>query len=702
MISALLLAALELSGVVRGPNGKPVAGARVQAGQLQATTDGQGRFQFQVEGPVNLHISAPGLEPQTLAAEPGRLVQVLLDPEVKGVVVEVSEGSSYDEGTSNAVMNKLEVYLTPGAAADVLQAVKALPGVAISNERAELYVRGGKADEVGLYLNGGRLSHPFHHPTPQGGLFSSVDTALVERMDFMPGAFSARYGDALSAVLELGTETEQNTRSGMLNLNLAQQGIQVSEPLAGGFSRASYRHADPTPLDRLWGLSASFTENPFSDDVLLTHQMAVGSGRATFAGLWSSDHLGVDLALANARNTFSNRSRTAFGSLSFRQPTGTAAALLITVSGTRHEEAWTFGHWGLSEPERNSFARIEWSVQASERFGLEAGLDGDHFRREPKGEVPFDSANWSPTAPARAFTYAFEGSRTGAYLTTRYRFTDRWGLSLGGRTDRYGLLGEQTRDLRATLSVQLSERVVLRLGGGTFHQAPPLAQLDPNMGNPTLPPQRATHALAALDARGSAWLLRLEAYRKDYDRLVVEHPTLRYEGSGKGFAEGIDLLLKGSRGAWRGWIGYGYLDTRRREGKQFVLGPVPTSVPHNLTLVGSWDPRPGWMLSLSHRQASGTPFTPILGGASDGLGNWRPLEGARYGDQLPGYGRTDLRLTHLFPWRKFRGVGYLEVMNLLAHRNLSGYSYSADYASRKPEESPFSRRILVAGLNLSW
>jgi hypothetical protein len=279
-------------------------------------------------------------------------------------------------------------------------------------------------------------------------------------------------------------------------------------------------------------------------------------------------------------------------------------------------------------------------------------------------------------------------------------------VSLGGRSDRYGLLDQGTRDLRATVSFKAGPRLTFLAAGGTFHQMPPLTQLDPHQGNPALRATRATHALVSADARGDdgpiPWQARLELYRKDYGDLAVRDPLLRYVSTGHGYAQGVDLLLRARAGAWKGHLGYGYMDTRRKEDTQPVLGPVATSVPHSLTAVLNWAPKAGWEGSASYRLASGAPVTPVLGGIPDGNGSYAPIQGTPFGDRLPVYRRMDLRVTHIFRFKETQAAAFLEIMNLLDHHNAAAFSYSADFSQRRLEESTFSRRILVGGLSLSW
>ena len=709
MLAALVSAALELTGLVLGPGAKPLTGARIEVGGLVFVSDSHGKFALPCDSPAALQvrISAPGMEPQTRTGRPGEALLVLLEPQAREASVEVVEGSGYSsqEGSGTSTLSRLEIYTTPGAAADVMQAAKGLPGVSNASEGAELFVRGGKPEEVGIWLNGGRLSHPFHHPSTQGGIFSSVDTALVTRVDFVPGAFSARYWDALSAILDISTDQATPATTNTLLVTIPTQGFAAERPVGPGLLRASIRRSDTVLLDKWYGLAPSFEESPISHDAQLNWQQPLGSGRLVATGLFSVDHLATDVTIANLKDSYRNRSNTEFGALQWNGTLGDKAGLSVSASESLSRITWTFNRWGIDQLERSRSARAELTLPLGEALSLEGGTDLDRTHADPQGQVPLDLANWNPASGARSFAYGFDTSRTGAYLTSRFHLTPRLGLSLGGRTDRYGLNHETTRDLRATLSYLIREGITFRLAGGTFHQAPLTTMLDPHAGNPNLAIQRATHALASLDAawKGAAsWNFRMEVYRKDYDHLIVKDPVLRYLSTGRGYAQGVDLLVKGATDSWHGWIGYGYLDTKRKEDIQLSLGPAATSVPHNLTAVSSHTLAPGWELAGTFRYASGAPVTPILGATPNSGGGWDPIQGSPFSDALPLYHRLDLRLTHLFAWKGGRWVTFGEVMNLLGRHNVSAYTYTPDYSARQVNESYFSRRIFVAGLSLSW
>ena len=78
--------------------------------------------------------------------------------------------------------------------ADVLRAVRLLPGVTARNDYSVgMNVRGGETDQNLVLLDGYPIYNPFH----MAGLFGAFVEPMVDRVDFMTGAFPARYGGRL-------------------------------------------------------------------------------------------------------------------------------------------------------------------------------------------------------------------------------------------------------------------------------------------------------------------------------------------------------------------------------------------------------------------------------------------------------------------------------------------------------------------------
>ena len=104
------------------------------------------------------------------------------------------------------------------------------------------------------------------------------------------------------------------------------------------------------------------------------------------------------------------------------------------------------------------------------------------------------------------------------------------------------------------------------------------------------------------------------------------------------------------------------------------------------------------------------PYTPVVGATYDaGRDLWRPVEAENNSGTMPAFHRLDLRLTHLFSMPSMMHlpesqvcVAYVEALNVLNIRNILEYHYNEDYSQRFEQDSYFSRRMLVAGVSLSW
>ncbi|MBT8185649.1 MAG: TonB-dependent receptor [Eudoraea sp.] len=121
--------------------------------------------------------------------------------QVDGVVVTPSGEKSVN---GIAVISPETVRKIPGANAGVENVLKLLPGVSSNNELSTQYaVRGGNYDENLVYINDIEVYRPFLIRSGQQEGLSFVNSNMVERLEFSPGGFQARYGDKLSSVLDI-------------------------------------------------------------------------------------------------------------------------------------------------------------------------------------------------------------------------------------------------------------------------------------------------------------------------------------------------------------------------------------------------------------------------------------------------------------------------------------------------------------------
>src|SRR5262245_49311780 len=203
---------LFLRGTVVDQSGLPVPRALVyiEGTQTSTETDDTGRFSLALT-PVKagtLTIFRDGFSPVTVLFDPVDPLtlerqRITLVPAPITDTVTVTAPRAPSPPASSFAMRPLDVVRTPGAAADLMRALQTLPGVAQIDEGAGLYVRGGDTSEVLVLLDDAVVFHPYRSETPGGGLFGSVEPFLLDGVSFATGGFSAKYGNALSAVLDM-------------------------------------------------------------------------------------------------------------------------------------------------------------------------------------------------------------------------------------------------------------------------------------------------------------------------------------------------------------------------------------------------------------------------------------------------------------------------------------------------------------------
>ncbi len=712
---------VAVSGVVRDAAGAPVAYATVQAPAVRrgVATDAEGRFTIPLpEGPAELIAQQVGyLKARALFTARGGLAPLLLtlkDEPVALDEVTVRTSSFGKSGRSEgAVVSRMDVYTTPGGAADVFQSLRALPGIDAPNEGAAVYVRGGDPRETLIRLDGGDIGHPYHYEGASGGLFASFDSYMLKSAFFSSGGFSSKYGGVLSGVLDIETQDPMNTRTVSVGANLAGASLSSSWALvpdrlsivgAGGLSSTTLLH-------KLYGTSRDYPEDPSSDHGALKAILKYApTGRVTATYLGSSDRVGVVSPTLNFEGTFAERARNHYGVVQVDQLVARKIALTGIASWQDWRSHWSYGAFGGDTRETGWATQADAVWAASAAHELSFGARIAHNGSDRAAISPADSTDYEPGAPTKSLDTRARVTAPGAYLEDKFHVAGPVYATLGGRVDRLARAGGWTADPRGALAWRIAPQHTLRVAGGRYHQSPDPAYLDPVYGNPNLVPLEADHAIAGYEWLDGEKNARVEVYHKSYRRLVTNDAQAYYANGGHGFARGVDVFLKASHRDLGGWLSYGYLDSKRLELDDPRAVVATYGVRHSGTLVAQYRVAGSWTLGTRVTASSGAPYKPVVGRTYDGArGIWRPVYGENNSGRLPAFSRVDLRATHLFSLPAVGGlkassvcVAYVEAMNVLNRHNTLRYSYSADYAERRSEDSYFGRRLIVAGVSLAW
>jgi hypothetical protein len=713
--------AAMLRGRVVDRSGKPIEYANVSVPAMRrgAVTDAEGRFELDLPaGPVVLEVTQMGYERARMTvtlAESGAETRVILADEpvpIGEVVVATSSFGKLGKG-EGATLRRMDILTTPGGAADLMMALRTMPGFNAPVEGAALFVRGGHPNETLVRLDGGEIGHPYHYEGASGGLFSAFDTYLIKSAFFSSGGFSAKYGGVLSGVLDVETIEPRNLRTVSVGANLAGGSASTTWALIPDrlSLTATGRVSDIRLLDRLYPPPREYVATPNGNDGAGKLQYRYSpTGKLSLLYLGVRDEVGVTASTLNFEGVYRQRSSNHFGALQFEDAVGSKLALRGQVSAQRYTTAWSFGSADADLRERQLQGNLDAVWDASSRQQLSFGINARHLASERFGRLPADSTDLGEGAPVRFVDTRPTLDYPGFYLEDKVRLWGGLYGTIGGRFDYASRPGVWTADPRLTLAWRLDEHQTVRVATGRYHQLADAEYLDRRYGNPDLGPMRSDHVIAGYEWLTDVWNVRLEAFRKDYRDLVTQSAETYYANQGHGYARGVDAFVRGRAGWLTGWVSYGYLDTRRRELDDPREVPAAHGVRHSLTLVGLYELSSQWQMGSRLSLSSGRPFTPIVGATYDpGRDLWRPIEGEHHSEELPEYGRLDLRLIRLFSMPAGVGlpassvcVAYVEALNVLDRSNTLEYAYNQDYSQRRATESYFGRRIVVAGFALSW
>lgn len=644
--------------------------------------------------------SQPGA-PGVGAASPSELgtpaePQYRLDP----IVVEASGYSMEDPRTATR-LGRLDVYTLPGGTADVLQTFKTMPGVTQVTDGADLYVRGGAPEESPIWVDGARLFYPGKFETLNGSMFGVLDPSTLRQAYFSSGGFSARYGNALSGVVDIRTEGRPGEQRFRVGANLTSVGGTAWQPLgarAGVWATGSV--TETSALLALHGRGEKFPTSPWSWQGMTGGVVEPTKGLTLKAsGLAESDETTVRVRALGYEGPFTSAATTRLvtGSARWLNDAGTAG-LRISVGASERETSLRYGVLDRDGVDRGLTARLDGDLTRG-RWQLRTGFETASLTSTRDGTVPAGEALVPGSPLVELDEETGETWHVGAYGEVEGRVARDVALIAGVRADRLPGEDRVTVDPRLAAAYRLN-RWTVRVGVGVFSQGRWRARNDvPNAGRPNGTALRARHLVLGVQHEGLL-SFRAEAFVKDYDDYAPEPEAVGPEVV-DGRAAGVDALLRWSgNDLLSGWFTYSLLDARL----ELADGTTTSSsydVTHTLSAVAKLALGDWWELGLTGRLATGRPFTPVVGAApeADGRGPaYGPVLSARY----PDYRRLDARLTRYLGVGGWSVVIYLEGLNVLDRRNVMGYTYDDAYRNPEPVESFFADRTLVLGVEAAF
>ncbi|HEY9857236.1 MAG TPA: TonB-dependent receptor [Stenomitos sp.] len=656
--------AATIEGVVRERGSdRPLAGAvvTVVGTGRSATTDHTGAFHLEgvPSGRRILKVEAPGFlsfVAKDLPFDDVRPIQVkvALKPGVVTADRQVVSGTRPSRiaqtETSRRTITAEEVTKVAGARNDPILAVTTTAGVNTGGFSGAPIVRGGGPNDNLYYLDNIEIGNPFHF----GGLVSVFNANTLSKVDLYTGALPARYGNVMSAVIDVETrQPRTDGYHGVFDGNLLFSEGLFEGPLVGGSSffvagRRSY-------IDLLASRAfPAFTVFPrFTDFQAKVATPLPGGGHVEAESIGAQDALSMVLENGGVTRGFGSISAdTGYRSTgaNWRQPLGENAANRLTLN---YQEPYTDFQLGRLVNVKDY--RYQWTASdelawhLNDQHELHSGLRYDTInflsRRVQPDTSSLRNPNQSRQKPPTAeeldalpkLTTDTTGNEKvyGAYVEDAWKPIDPLTLSLGARYDKLQSTNEDHLAPRLGASWRPDPDTTLRLGYGQQFQYASPTQLLPGVGNPNLAAAFSRDYVAGIDRQLSDPLFgRLEVYHRDLFGLVISDPIQHYTNLGSGRSDGAELTLElADTAGWSGALALTYSRTFRSRPDKGEL-PYDYDQPWiaNLTVQAPklWE----WSPSLRLRYATGRPYTPVVGRTQTPTG-YEPINGPENSRRYP-------------------------------------------------------------------
>ncbi|MBN8622257.1 MAG: TonB-dependent receptor [Flavobacteriales bacterium] len=647
-----------------------------------ATTDENGHYSFQTSEKGN-HVLV-FTNPKFVEGEKPILIEnqnITINSELKEQISEIdavviSAGSieASDKKRATALLTPIDIYTTAGADGQISSALNYLPGVQKVGESEGLFVRGGTGAETKIFMDGSLINNYFSNSVPGIAGRDRFNTSLFKGNVFSSGGYSALYGQALSGVLILESVDLPDTSSfdfgispifasgsfqklskdktysfgtslSYFNLGLVQQifkyNTDFSKPAQGFGGDANFRIK--TKSGGMFKYYGSFD----------TNQMAVKSTSLEP----EYDQTKVDL---NSANMYHN--------LSFKQKFG--KYLLNAGTSYSYNDA------------KLNFATVKNDVETPQT----AFNNKDNYlnfktvleRKINKISAIRGGIELNNAHETNNFNKNYTDLLSSVFAETDLGFSNNLSAKVGVRAENSSYLDKTNVAPRFALAYRLSKDWTSSFAYGIFYQNPESKYLN---SNTPLTFQKAEHYILQVQKSSEGRSFRLEAFYKDYQKLVKtfgdQYLQTAINNNGNGIAKGAEIFWRDKK-TFKNidyWVSYSFLDTKR-DFMNYPISLVPSfAAKHTLSVVAKkfvTDWKTGF--NLSYTYASGRPYYDIVSQNGTNIlrheGTLKDYSGLNFSvNYLPNLGKKDA---------KAFTVLVLSVSNILGNKNVYGYNFSKD------------------------
>jgi hypothetical protein len=678
---------VKISGVVRSGN-QFITGANVYLkGTYDGTsTDANGKYTFQTEekGEQILVVTFMGYQPQEkkiiIENSPVQIDINLKEKANELNTVQVVAGTFEASDAKKAVvLNSLDIATTAGAQADIFSALQTLPGTQAASESEGLFVRGGSASEAKTYFDGMMIQKPFGSDLPniaQRGRFSPF---MFKGTTFSAGGYSAIYGQALSSALILDSKDIAEKSTTDIGIMTVGGSLGHTHRFKNSSLNVMGAYYNLTPAFRINKQNIDWDHEPTSEYGSSTYRLKTSkTGLLKMYAEYSHDqtsffYKNIENVSSND-NWLSNEDHSFLSNATYQEFLGPNLKLNAGLAFSNDDNNVLL--------DTNVYHNIDQLMQArvmlTDYFGQLSSvkIGGEIFkqRREEKYNV---------------FERNFDEHLSAVFAEGDLFFTNKWVARLGTRFEYSDLLDQFSIAPRTSLAYKTGKYSQTSVAYGKFYQTPGDEYL---IQQSDLDFENADHYILNFQHLSERYTFRIEAYYKNYDRLIKndEDSTVLFNNSGSGYAQGFDIFWRDRKTLKRAdyWVSYSFLDTKRNY-KDYSEIAIPTfAAKHTMNVVYKQ-----FFVKL-HTQISAT-YT-----FASGRTYYNPNNPDFLSDYTKAYHNLSLSVSYLTTVFKNFTVIYASFGNIPGFNNVYGYQYSND-GSRRNAIIPSEKRSVFVGMFIS-
>ena len=676
-----LAAQNSISGKVTDTKGTPILGANVY---LDGTYDGsstneKGEFSFtsSMKGTQTLIVSFLSFEEFILTADISTFKKLVIQlrEDVNTLDAVVINAGTFEAGEEARVtaLKPLDVVTTASALGDFVGALQTLPGTSTVGEDGRLFVRGGDAGETQIFIDGIRVFAPFTPAANNIPARARFSPFLFKGISFAIGGYSAEFGQALSAALELSTIDEPDQEKTELTFMTVGVGVGNTQKWEKSSFSVNTSYTNLAPYLELI---------PDRNDWRKPYQTAGGemvyryktndSSLLKLYGAFSFTSLELNQQDINFPNgfLFGTENKNLYFNGSYKSVLNSNWILETGFSISNDNNQFLLDINEINNNDNSGHVKLKLKKHFSNRFKLSFGAE--YFLTE--FDETFSSQNINPVS------YGFQNNISGAFVETDIFFSKKLAAKVGGRLENSELLNQSTFSPRASIAYKSGGYSQFSFAYGQFYQNPNNNVL---RFHTDFVAESASHFIANYQIAKDKQIFRAEAYYKDYNNLVkfdtqIPQISSNYSNDGFGYAKGLDIFWRDNQSIKNTdyWISYSYLDTER-DFRNFPNEARPNfAAAHTFSIVSKhWIESWKSQIGFSYIFASGRNYTD-------------PNRPGFLNRETKSFNSVSFNWAYLIDQQK---ILYFSINNVLGTRNVFGYNY----ANQPDMNGVFQRQALI-------